>query len=279
MPQRPEFDFLKPRGMRIRTVRLRGQYSQGICFPLSILPPGTDITEGADVTDLLGIVKYEPPIPANLAGKVKGGFPGFLPKTDETRVQVLQEVLDAYRGTPCYVAEKLDGASATFYLKDGAFGVCSRNQDLYETPENSIWRVARALDVENKLRTLGGDFALQGEIVGSGIQGNKYKRRDQTVYFFNVFDIANYRHLDFTDFVGVMERLQLPTVPLLTAEYELTNDIPALVQMSIAPSKLNPALPREGIVIRPLVERTTNIALLGRVSFKAINPEFLVKYE
>src|SRR5205807_2092720 len=85
MPDRPEFAFLKPRGMRIRTVRLRGQFSQGICFPLSILPEGTEAQEGMDVTELLGITKYEPPLPANLAGKVKGGFPGFLPKTDETR--------------------------------------------------------------------------------------------------------------------------------------------------------------------------------------------------
>lgn len=67
MPEREEFEFLKPRGMRIKTVRLRGQICQGICFPLSILPLGVEITEGLDVTEILGITKYEPPIPANLA--------------------------------------------------------------------------------------------------------------------------------------------------------------------------------------------------------------------
>lgn len=279
MPEREEFAFLKPRGMRIRTVRLRGQYSQGICFPLAILPAGAQVEDGLDVTDLLGIVKYEPPIPANLAGKVKGGFPGFLPKTDETRVQVLQEVLDEFRGLKCYVTEKLDGSSVTYYVKDGAFSVCSRNLELYETPDNSIWRVAREMDLEAKLRSLGGDFAFQGEIIGGGIQGNKYKLKNQTVYFFNVFDIAGCRHLDHAEFMAVMERLQLPGVPLLDADYALTNDIQELVTLSIAKSMLNPDLPREGIVIRPLVEKTTVTAMLGRVSFKAINPEFLVKFE
>jgi RNA ligase (TIGR02306 family) len=279
MPLRPEFAFLQPRGMRVRTVKLRGQISQGICFPLTILPDGSTTNEGDDVTEALGITKYEPPIPANLAGKVKGGFPAFLPKTDETRVQVLQEVLDEFRGTLCYVSEKLDGSSVTYYIKNGEFGVCSRNLELLETPENSIWRVARALDIESKLRALGGDYAFQGEIIGGGIQGNKYKLREQTVRFFNVFNVAKYQHLDFVDLTRVLEQLDLPGVPLLDVKFELTSDIPALVKLAIAPSVLNPELPREGIVIRPLVERSTNTAMLGRVSFKAINPEFLLKYE
>lgn len=110
LPDWPAFEFLKPRGMRIRTVRLRGQISQGICFPLSVLPAGVEVVEDADCTDVLGIVKYEPPIPACLSGVMKGSFPSFIPKTDETRVQVLQPVLDAYAGERCVVTEKLDGA-------------------------------------------------------------------------------------------------------------------------------------------------------------------------
>ena len=86
LPDRPEFEFLKNRGSRIRTIRLRGQVSQGICFPLSILPAGTPIEEDLEVTELLDIVKFEPPIPACLAGIQKGEFPSFIPKTDETRV-------------------------------------------------------------------------------------------------------------------------------------------------------------------------------------------------
>ena len=85
------------------------------------------LNEGTDVTELLGIQKYEPPIPAQLGGKVKGNFPSFIRKTDEERVQNL--VKDYMKwveyGILFYATEKLDGTSATYYLYDGEFGVCS----------------------------------------------------------------------------------------------------------------------------------------------------------
>ncbi|MDJ1494676.1 RNA ligase (ATP) [Cytophagaceae bacterium DM2B3-1] len=276
LPEKPEFEFLKARGMRIRTVRLRGQVSQGICFPLGILPQDTPITEDLDVTDLLDIIKYEPPVPAQLAGIAKGLFPSFIPKTDETRVQVLQELLDACQGDTCYVTEKLDGSSVTYYLRNGEFGVCSRNLELFETPDNSLWKVARTLKIEEKLRSLNGNFALQGEIIGEGIQGNLYKLKGQTVQFFNVFDIDQYKYLDFEGFQKTITQLDLTPVPILETDFALSNDIQALVEKSKAKSVLNPAVWREGIVIRPLTEK---VGTLGRVSFKAINPEFLLKYE
>ena len=276
MPDRPEFAFLKPRGMRIRTIRLRGQISQGICFPLSILPEGIAIEEDADVTEALGIEKYEPPMPAELAGVAKGPFPGYLPKTDETRVQVLQERLDAFAGELCYTAEKLDGSSVTYFLKNGEFGVCSRNLNLLETSDNTLWKLARSLQIEEKLRSLKSGFALQGEVVGEGIQGNKYRLRGQKVFFFNAFDIDKYRYPDFDEFIRLLASLDLETVPIVDTSFRLVNDIPALVALSIAPSALNPKTQREGLVIRPLREKTD---ALGRVSFKVINPEFLLKYE
>jgi RNA ligase (TIGR02306 family) len=276
MPPRPEFEFLKPRGMRIKTIRLRGQVSQGICLPLSILPESTPIIEGADVTEILGISKYEPPIPASLAGVMKGNFPSFIPKTDETRVQVLQDLLDKYAGMPCYIAEKLDGSSTTYYWKDGQFGVCSRNLELVESEDNSLWKLARAYDIENKLKALGKNYALQGEIIGEGIQSNKYKMRGQAVYFFNVFDIDAHQFLDFQDFKRVMATLGLNIVPILDSHFELLTDIPKLVKMAAGKSVLHKDAHREGIVIRPLTEKYER---QGRVSFKSINPEFLLKYQ
>ena len=175
MPDKPEFEFLKPRGMRVRTIRLRGQISQGICFPLSILPADAPTEEDTDVTELLGIIKHEPPIPACLSGIMKGNFPSFIPKTDETRVQVLQSVLNRYAGEPCFVTEKLDGSSATYFINNDEFGVCSRNMQLEENAENSFWKIANTLEIESKLRTIGKNIALQGELVGEGIQGNKLK--------------------------------------------------------------------------------------------------------
>jgi RNA ligase (TIGR02306 family) len=276
MPPKPEFEFLKPRGMRIKTIRLRGQVSQGICLPLSILPEGTPIVEGADVTEILNISKYEPPIPASLAGVMKGNFPSFIPKTDETRVQVLQDLLDKYQGTPCYIAEKLDGSSTTYYWKDGQFGVCSRNLELVESADNSLWKLARQYDMENKLKALGKNYALQGEIIGEGVQANKYKMHGQIIYFFNVFDIDAHQFLDFQDFKRVIAGLDLKIVPILDSYFELWNDIPKLVKMAAGKSVLHKDTHREGIVIRPLTEKYER---QGRVSFKSINPDFLLKYQ
>jgi RNA ligase (TIGR02306 family) len=283
MPERAEFEFLKPRGMRIRTIRLRGQISQGICFPVSILPKEFEIKEGADCTEVLGITKYEPPIPACLHGIAKGKFPSFIPKTDETRVQVLQNVLDKYRGELCYVTEKLDGSSATYFLKNGEFSVASRNLELIEDDQNSFWKVAREMDIENKLRSLDKNFAIQGELVGEGVQSNKLRLRGQTVFFFTAFDIDKYETLPFEDFIQLMKELELPTVPVISTNYKLENDMDALISMASIKSTICQEALAEGIVIRSVREindpflANENIAG-GRLSFKVVDPEFLLKY-
>lgn len=281
LPERPEFEFMKPRGMRVRTIRLRGQISQGICFQLSILPLDFQTVEDADCTEILEITKYEAPIPASLAGKVKGRFPSFMHKTDETRVQVLQSSLDKYKGQIFYITEKLDGSSCTYYLKDGEFGVCSRNLELLEDDENSLWKVARQLDIEQKMRSLSGNYALQGELIGEGIQSNKYKIRGQDFRLFNVFNIDAYEYLNFTDFLDFSSKLGLKTVPILNENYVLENNIPTVITLSTIKSTLLKDVWAEGIVLRPLQELkdfgNDNLSG-GRVSFKAINPEFLLKY-
>ena len=281
MPDRPEFGFLKPRGMRIKTIRLRGQVSQGICFQLSVLPEDFKIEEDADCTEVLGIIRYEPPMPACLNGIAKGRFPGFIPKTDEPRVQVLQHILDKYKGEYCYVTEKVDGSSVTYYLNNNEFGVCTRNFELIEDGENSYWKVARQMDIENKLRSLNRNFAIQGELLGEGIQSNKLRLRGQTVLFFNAFDIDRYAYLDFPEFTELTDKLELPVVPLVSSDYKLENDIEAIVKMATLKSRICREAWAEGIVIRSVSEKSDPLLMNemnGRISFKAINPEFLLKY-
>lgn len=74
-------------GFRLKTIRLRGERSQGLPIDSHVL--NTSFKEGDDVTEELGIVKYDPPVPANLLGIAKGRFPGYIPKTDEERIQNL----------------------------------------------------------------------------------------------------------------------------------------------------------------------------------------------
>ena len=277
LPDKPEFEFLKPRKMRIKTIKLRGQISQGICFPLSILPEGTENVEGLNVTELLEVEKFEPPIPACLEGKMKGRLPSFIPKTDEPRIQIWEEIIDKNKGEKCYITEKIDGSSATYFIKDDEFGVCSRNLELFEDSENSFWKVARELDIENKLRSLNGNFALQGELVGESIQSNTLKLRGQTVFFFNIFDIDKYRYLDFKELFDTLKQLDLKPVPLVQDDYILANDTNELVELSIGKSLINKDGWREGIVIRSLTEKRVDSG--ERFSFKVVNPKFLLKYD
>lgn len=296
LPEKPEFEFLRPRNFRIKTIKLRGQISQGICFPVSVLPDDRIYTVGDDVTGIMGIRKYEVPIPAQLAGEARGVFPGFIPKTDETRVQILQELLDKYAGTSCYLTEKLDGSSASFFIKDGEFGICSRNLQLKLNKPNLFYRIliklglkrkpgklsntlirlAEELEIENKLRGLKRNIAIQGEVIGEGIQKNRYALKGQKVFFFNAFAIDRQSYLDFDDFVKLFDRLQLQVVPF-DRFIKLENDISRLVKLSNGKSAINEAIQREGIVVRSV--ENIDDEIFGRFSFKSINPEFLLKYD
>lgn len=267
-------------GEKLRSIKLRGQVSQGLILPLDILPKDIEIQEGLDVSNILNIIKHEPPIPACLGGIQKGNYPSFLNKTDEVRVQNLQSLLEYYKGTKCYITEKLDGSSATYFLKDGDFGVCSRNLWLQEDDANSFWKIAKVYDIENNLRTLNRNIAIQGELIGSNIQGNKYNINDKDLFIFNVIDLDTSKYLDFEDFLNIVTYLNLKTVPIINKEFELSHTIKDLVDMASIKSNINNSVHAEGIVVRALKEYTdVRGTHQNRFSFKVINPNFLLKYE
>jgi RNA ligase (TIGR02306 family) len=310
LPIREEFEFLRKssyrkmsdgtEGFRLKTIKLRGQISQGLILPLSTLnsknqeepemvigvsqqPWGDQlqlgpyddalvIKEETDVTSVLGISKYEPPIPASLAGKVKGNFPSFLRKTDEERIQNMTKDFENMKSNSYYVTEKLDGSSATFYFRNGEFGVCSRNLDLIETPDNTFWKVARELFIEEKLGTLEENFAIQGELIGEGIQGNPYKIKGQTVKIFNVFNIDKNEYLNLKEMEEFLSKINsdqrpLELVPVLDREYKLPETIEEILTYAESSSALNPDTKREGVVIRNSDKS---------ISFKAISNSFLL---
>lgn len=289
MPKRPEFEFLKHSKYRIRTVKLRGQISQGICFPLDILSidlrwhirememaklhniHGADGAVGMDVTNALGVEKYEPPIPAELAGEAKGAIPSFLIKTDEDRIQILPEIPIKYGGKEFVETEKLDGSSTTIFWKDGLFGVCGRNWEYYESPTNSIWKFARKNHLEEKMGELGRNLALQGEIIGEGIQKNKYKLKGQTIRFFRVFDIDKYEYLSYDEMLELLEKWGLESVPILNKNFIMPNSVDEIIEHAIGKSVLNPDVEREGVVFVRYEAKEQ-----GRVSFKSISNKFLL---
>lgn len=276
LPIKPEFEFLRnssykkldgKEGFRLRSIKIRNQISQGLILPISLLPVDVVPIEGLDVTEELGITKWELPIPARLAGIMKGGFPSFIPKTDAERVQNLVSDWFNWRTTKFWATEKLDGSSATYYFRDGEFGVCSRNWELKETDDNTFWQVARQLNIEDKLRTFGRNIALQGELIGESIQGNRYSLRGQTVRFFNIFDIDEHRNLDITSFKSVLDILGLNSVPFINS-FEMPSTIDELLFYSIGKSALEKTAEREGIVVRNFD---------GSILFKAISNKFLLE--
>ena len=286
LPIRDEFEFLRKssykkmgdqEGFRLKTIKLRGQVSQGLILPIGVLPVAQfasahDLPEGMDVTEMLGIVKYEPPIPAELSGKVKGLFPSFIPKTDEERIQNLTKEYDEWKYQSkhqFYVTEKLDGSSATYYIKDGEFGVCSRNLELLETEGNTFWKVARELNLEENMKATGKNISLQGELIGEGIQGNPYKIKGQTVRFFTGFDIDKYKRIPFPELIVMLADMGLQSVPVLNKEFGfmLPETVEDMLKYAEDKSVLNDKTEREGVVIR---------SMDGTISFKAISNKFLL---
>jgi RNA ligase (TIGR02306 family) len=167
-------------------------------------------------------------------------------------------------------------------LEDAEFGVCSRNLDLkedaqYTEQKNAYWKLARELDLENKMKAIPMSFALQGELVGMGVQKNKYNFSGVKFMVFNIFNIDTNNYLDYNEFVNICQTLGLDTVPLVSTSYTLPNTIDELVEFSKGNSVLNKDVPREGVVFRPLKEERDEE--LGRLSFKCINPDFLLKFD
>ena len=279
LPIRPQFEFLRKssykrmgsvEGFRLKTIRLRGQISQGLLTPI---PEGiSNPKEGDDLTEALDVVKYEPPIPAQLAGKIKGTFPSFIPKTEEIRIQNFEsEVGFSPVGERAYVTEKLDGTSFTCYFNNGVFGVCGRNWELSETSDNSLWRMANLLQLKEKMTKHGKNIALQGELVGAGINGNLYGLSDHRLFFFTGYDIDKGRRMFFDELEWVLFGLDLQMVPVLE-KYGFvipneSNIVDYMLKYAEGKSVLNMEVDREGVVVRGL-ER--------EFSFKAISNTYLL---
>lgn len=298
MPDLPQYEFLRERKFRIKTIKLRGQVSQGLVLPLSSLPEGYkgSVRVGTDVTEAMGIIKYDPQIvdetpqetePASnfdkfmrrfswyrkyFVKKTSGKFPSWIKKTDEERIQNMPRILD--NDYLYEVTEKLDGQSATYFLvKKGfgyyEFGVCSRNLRKTHPDNSSWWKIAKSYKMEKVLKNLIGDrhyVVLQGEILGTGIQGNKYGVKGYKFYAFNLMYPET--SIRWSDMITPLSKQGIETVPVLHKGLMLPRTVDELVEFSKGKSYISPNIHREGLVVRNYESGT---------SFKVINPDFLLK--
>jgi len=278
LPDGPAWsEFMRPRGFRVRTLKLRGVLSQGLALPVSILGGGGEPEMGIDLRDRLGVVKHEPVLPD--AREVLGPFPGRVPKTDEIRLQSALGVLDELRGRDFYVTTKLDGTSATYY-HDAETGLvaCSRNWALARGG-NHPWRLAERYELAARLPPC---FAIQGEICGPGIQKNRLGLSEIDLFVFSVYDAQAGHFLDHGPVLDFCAEHGLRTVPIervvrgeeaASYHHDLDGWLAASRGLYAGTQQR-----KEGIVVRPLVE-TPSATLGGRLSFKVINNDFLLKDE
>lgn len=321
MPDKPEYEFLRDRKFRIRTIKLRGQISQGLVLPLSSLPDKSvkhgDLVCGYDVTEVLGITKYLSPSEREelsqqerrlsneknklkkfmmryswfrklfLNKKGKSGFPYWVAKTDEERIQNIPKVLEQFKDKEVYVTEKIDYQSVTFtgkmvpnttpiigrFLpKTYKFVVCSRN--LTTNDKGSLyWKIAEKYNIEQILKE-NPSLTIQGEQGDTKVQGNKYGIKEPTMWVFNIIDHEKNYHYNLQEMMMFCNKYNLLHVfPLRMSVKlsELGSTVQELVEFSRGKSVLAD-IPREGVVVR-CIENGKKV-----LSFKVINPDFLLKY-
>jgi RNA ligase (TIGR02306 family) len=266
-------------GARLKTIRLKGQLSQGLILTLDECGV-TSTQEGEDLTELLGVIKWEPPAPKTVGAR--GNFPSFLRKTDQERIQNIPNILEENKNELYEVSLKLDGSSITVYCNNGDVGVCSRNLDLKLEGDEVSHFVASAkatkwLDVvENFYNVTGRSIALQGELMGPGIQGNREKFIQYRIFLFDIWDIDLQRYWTPYERKGAlltgMFGNNIEHVPWILG-FQIPQDI-TMDAMLVLPTTLGATTfksykqPIEGLVFKPFKQEAQ--------SFKVINNEFLL---
>lgn len=295
------FAFLKKSGvnkdpsgferMRIRTVRLRGQVSQGIALPIALFPEFIDEPEGADVSERLNVIKYERPEPK--CTNAAGNFPEWLRKSDEERIQnIFKRIQREHDGDEFYATLKMDGSSMTVAFipyshpiarelssekalatDDGYFVVCSRNLMLKPDENSHFWKAFNRESLGSLLPGLNSSraIAVQGECVGPGINGGKELFTEFRYFMFNVFDIDHREYWPWTTANDALSRCGIPVVPTLGTVVPSQLSVDELLAYADGPSINNDN--REGIVFK--LARTD----VRPVSFKVISNRFLLEHK
>ena len=255
-------EYLGVKGERLRTVKMKGQLSQGLLLPLVEY----NSEEGQDFSEILGITKWEDT--RYMANRdARGNFPDFIPKTDQERVQNLDRTLEKYFGQSFEVTVKRDGSSLTAFVNGEESGVCSRNVNLKETEDSAFWAAANSLSLIPKILSTGRNLALQGELMSQKIQGNYEKVQGIEWNCFDIYDIDTQEYLLPKERRELCKQLRIPHIKVVEEDFVLCHNVDQLLEMAEGPG-VNPGVKREGLVFK---------SNESAFSFKAISNSYLLK--
>lgn len=289
---------------RIKTMKLRKQLSQGFCVPASEAV-AEHLAVDTDMTKALGVIKYEAAgekalngTPGNpKAGTSALGFPKFVPKTDQTRVQniTVQFAQARDKGELFEKSFKLDGSSLTAFVKDGVLGVASRNvgfrvhdetipfftavkkflqgkgwKRVIKADDNAFTQMAQKAGVMTALVSHGKNIAIQGEMVGPSIQKNFEGVTENEFYCYDIYLIDEQRYMLPKERQEFCVKYNIKHVPLASSHaLTLPVDVATAIADADGPSGLKGKM-REGFVYKSM-ERD--------FSFKVISNAYLLKEE
>ena len=281
-------------GLRIKTVKLRGVVSQGLVMPVAKFPElagdgaapevGRDVTAELQVDHFDEVAEAMRPVEGGMGNvDVMGPFPGFIPKTDEERIQNLAEYFTTMRGRLFEVTEKNDGTSVTMFYSpsmdgENPFGVCTRNQRLKPPSDDGNvplpWRAARKCNAEAAIREAcekaKAELAFQGELVGPGVNANRDFYRDWEWHVFRIWNISSASFVPPGEARKLCASVGLQYVPVVAESMDVfatLTDIDAM--LAFAEGKTARGNEREGLVFK-----TVDAPF---VSFKAVSNRYLLK--
>ena len=293
LPVVPEFEFMRAssyrktdimgEGFRLRTMKFRGQISQGLLLPVSSFTaiPG-DAELGMDVTELLGVKKWEIEERITTGGTMIGTLPYDIPHTDETRVQAEPELIKAFAGLEYYISTKMDGSSHSVGIDENGFHVTGHNYEYKDDGNSPFYELVKSMGLQEKMGTFAAEnnltaFTIQGELCAPGIQKNRLKLTKPHWYVFTVREDG--RRVGLNRMVEVCQELQLETVPVEEVGMDLPAKYPTVeALLERAEGDYPNGGKKEGIVIRP-TEPVYCELISAALSMKVVSNKYLLKNE
>ena len=291
LPVREEFEFLRSssykktdymgEGFRLKTMKFRGKVSQGLLLPVSVFPEIAGIEEiGADVSEMLGIRKWEEEEKATSGGTTIGRLPYDIPHTDETRVQAEPGLIQEFKGIPYYISTKMDGSSHSIGIDENGFHVTGHNFEYKDDGKRDFYNLVNERGYKEKLEAYMkkeglNTLTIQGEFCAPGIQKNRLRLKKPEWYVFTIRE--NGVRVGLSRMLNACEEMGLVHVPIEEAGIDLPSKYPTVeALLERADGEYPNGGKKEGIVIRPQ-NPVFSKTISGSLSMKVVNNKYLLK--